>query len=215
MAPVKTIRTAKIEYAWGRLARAAPGTLAPFYASPTPQPFPVNPRIPATRLSLHFVDSPRTPRARTSSWFPPVAEPQATQSCPCAVKSGEYRDKAPLTESEGIVAFCGREKVKSAYWVTQGEEDFGIQHFKDVETGFLRIPAHIFVYLPGQAERPLWKVSAGDVQPELCSKRVAFEDGRQARNSSSCPKPKPLSPSGRHFPGARRSQILFRSANLP
>jgi len=78
----------------------------------------------------------------------------------------KYREKAPLTETDGIVAFCAREKVKSAYWVTQREEDFGVQRFKNIETEFLRIPAHIFVYLLGQAERLLWNVSAGDAMPK-------------------------------------------------
>jgi len=68
----------------------------------------------------------------------------------------KYREKAPLRESEGIVAFCGREKVKSAYWVTRREEDFDVQRFRNAETAFLRVPAHIFVYLLGQAERLLW-----------------------------------------------------------
>lgn len=77
----------------------------------------------------------------------------------------KYRERAPLSEREGIVAFCRQEKVKSAYWITQREEDFGVERFKNTETGFLRIPAHIFVYLLGQAERLLWEVSAGDVRP--------------------------------------------------
>ena len=78
----------------------------------------------------------------------------------------KYRDKAPLAESDGIVAFCRQEKVKSAYWVTQRGEDLGVQRFKDLETGFLRIPAHIFVYLLGQAERLLWKVTVDDALPK-------------------------------------------------
>ena len=72
----------------------------------------------------------------------------------------KYRDKALLSEQDGIVAFCRQEKVKSAYWVTQREDDFGVQHFRGVATRFLRVPAHIFVYLLGQAERLLWKQPA-------------------------------------------------------
>ena len=75
-----------------------------------------------------------------------------------------------MAESEGIAAFCGLEKVKLACWVTQREEEFGVQHFKNVETEFLRVPAHIFVCLLGQAERLLWKVSAGDGDAELLIK---------------------------------------------
>jgi len=66
----------------------------------------------------------------------------------------KYRARAPLTEAEGIVHFCRSESVRFAYWVTQREQDFGITEFPSVATKFLRIPAHILVYLLGQAEQP-------------------------------------------------------------
>lgn len=68
----------------------------------------------------------------------------------------KFRDRAALTEDSGLVAFCRREQVKTAYWVTRNEEDFDHQEFSGMDTRFLRVPAHIFVYLLGQAERLLW-----------------------------------------------------------
>jgi predicted AAA+ superfamily ATPase len=70
----------------------------------------------------------------------------------------KYRARAPLNENEGIVRFCRGEKVQQAYWVTQIESDIGIQRFDGLSTAFLRIPAHLFCYLLGQAERLLWGV---------------------------------------------------------
>jgi len=68
----------------------------------------------------------------------------------------KYRENADLTPKEGIVAFCRQETVKHAFWITQQDQDFGVKQFSGIETRFLRIPAHIFLYLLGQAERLLW-----------------------------------------------------------
>lgn len=69
----------------------------------------------------------------------------------------KYEESAPLGEKEGIVEFCRREPVKFAYWVTKREEDFGTKEFPGLSTKFLKIPAHIFAYLLGHAERQLWE----------------------------------------------------------
>lgn len=37
------------------------------------------------------------------------------------------------------------------------EEDFGAKEFPGLSTKFLKIPAHIFAYLLGHAERQLWE----------------------------------------------------------
>lgn len=66
----------------------------------------------------------------------------------------KYRSQAPLGESEGIVHYCRQEPVRDAYWVTQREPDFSVVRFDGLRTRFLRIPAHIFCYLLGQAEQP-------------------------------------------------------------
>lgn len=69
----------------------------------------------------------------------------------------KYRERAPLTEKEGLVMFCRREAVQRAYWVTQQDQDFGVTQFPGIETRFLRIPAYIFLYLLGRAERRVWE----------------------------------------------------------
>jgi hypothetical protein len=68
----------------------------------------------------------------------------------------KYRENATLTPRDGIVEFCRQEGVKQAYWITRDNQDFGLQRLHGVDACFLRIPAHIFLYLLGQAERLLW-----------------------------------------------------------
>jgi len=68
----------------------------------------------------------------------------------------KYRSDAALTEKSGLVAFCREQDVRHAYWVTQREQDFDHRQIEGTDTCVLRIPAHIFVYLLGQAERLLW-----------------------------------------------------------
>jgi predicted AAA+ superfamily ATPase len=66
----------------------------------------------------------------------------------------KYRTRAALSPDQGIIDFARREGVRYAYWVTQRESDFGLTRFPDLRTRFLRIPAHIFCYVLGQAEQP-------------------------------------------------------------
>lgn len=68
----------------------------------------------------------------------------------------KFRSNAELTEKDGLVSYCRHEKIKRAYLVTQSDLDFGVMKFPDEEASFLKIPAHIFTYLLGQAERLLW-----------------------------------------------------------
>jgi len=68
----------------------------------------------------------------------------------------KYRQNANLSESDGMVALCREEPVEFAYWVTKREEDFDVRCFDGSDAKVLRVPAHIFVYLLGQAERLLW-----------------------------------------------------------
>lgn len=68
----------------------------------------------------------------------------------------KYQDNPNMRANSGLVAFCRKEKVKYAYWVTKRDSDFGVTTFEDLDTKFLRIPAHILCYLLGQAERLLW-----------------------------------------------------------
>jgi predicted AAA+ superfamily ATPase len=66
----------------------------------------------------------------------------------------KYRATVPLTDDEGIARYCRHEQVPRAYWVTMRERDFGVTRLADLDTAFLRVPAHIFVYLLGHAEEP-------------------------------------------------------------
>jgi len=69
----------------------------------------------------------------------------------------KYRESPALGEKTGLAAFCQKEKVALAYWVTKREDDFGVEKVGDLTTKFMKIPAHIFCYLLGQAERVPWK----------------------------------------------------------
>jgi len=69
----------------------------------------------------------------------------------------KYRKAADLGPKDGLAVFCEQERIPRAYWVTQREQDFGVVRFTDADTRFLKVPAHIFTYLLGQAERLLWK----------------------------------------------------------
>jgi uncharacterized protein len=72
----------------------------------------------------------------------------------------KYRSTAPLKADSGLAVFCRQESVERACFVTQREEDFGVQEIKGLTTRFLRVPAHIFAFLLGQAERVQWRAPA-------------------------------------------------------
>jgi predicted AAA+ superfamily ATPase len=69
----------------------------------------------------------------------------------------KYQEQAALEKSGGLVTYCTKEKIKKAYLVTKSEQDIGVFNVEGTDTQFLKIPAHIFCYLLGQAERLLWK----------------------------------------------------------
>lgn len=69
----------------------------------------------------------------------------------------KYREDADLGASSGLAIYCKQVKdVRSAYWVTKRDEDFGRVHLPGVDARLLKVPAHILTYLLGQAERLLW-----------------------------------------------------------
>ncbi len=69
----------------------------------------------------------------------------------------KYRESPSLGEKSGLAAYCQLENVPHAYWVTKKEDDFGVVKVGDLATKFMKIPAHIFTYLLGQAERVPWE----------------------------------------------------------
>lgn len=68
----------------------------------------------------------------------------------------KYRERADLTARDGLPVFCDSEDVTTAYLVTKSESDLGPLETPGSERSILRVPAHIFAYLLGQAERLLW-----------------------------------------------------------
>lgn len=69
----------------------------------------------------------------------------------------KYREDETLTPASGLAIYCQKEKVPQGYWVTKQEDDFGLVALPGHATSYLRIPAHIFTYLLGRAERTLWQ----------------------------------------------------------
>jgi predicted AAA+ superfamily ATPase len=68
----------------------------------------------------------------------------------------EVKYRSDPSEKPGLIEFCRQENVKRAYSVTRRENDFGIELPTGLQTQILKIPAHIFTYLLGQAERLQW-----------------------------------------------------------
>jgi len=69
----------------------------------------------------------------------------------------KYRSRAEIPANCGMATFCAAEPVKQAFWITQRPEDFDVQALPSCDTQVLRIPAYIFCYLLGQAERVSWE----------------------------------------------------------
>lgn len=65
----------------------------------------------------------------------------------------KYREDASMEETSGMAAYCLAEAPDQAYWVTKRDRDFALASIKGLKTRFLKIPAHIFAYLLGQAEQ--------------------------------------------------------------
>ncbi|NSW83922.1 MAG: ATP-binding protein [Syntrophothermus sp.] len=67
----------------------------------------------------------------------------------------KYRENAVIKEKEAIVEVSKEEKkAEAAVVVTKRAEDFGIMPY-DTRVPIMRIPAHVFLYLLGHAEKAL------------------------------------------------------------
>jgi hypothetical protein len=94
--------------------------------------------------------------AEVSYW----RDPKSGKEVDIILRTGEetvpfeikYRDSAGLSAKDGIVAFCQKEAIRRAYFITRSNQDFGPQRFQDHPTEFLKVPAHILAFLSGQAE---------------------------------------------------------------
>lgn len=114
--------------------------------------------------AYHYVDTPQISYYRDSQTQKEVdiIVKSPAYTIPTEVK---YRENAKLSESDGLVELCRAEGVDYAYWVTKREADFDVRSFDGTKAKFLRVPAHIFVYLLGQAERLLWTPSKPSTTP--------------------------------------------------
>ena len=68
----------------------------------------------------------------------------------------KYQEKPALSPKDGLAVYCRNQSLKTAYVVTKRDMDFEVRTFDGLATKFLHIPAHIFCFLLGQAERLLW-----------------------------------------------------------
>jgi len=103
-------------------------------------------------ISYHYADNPRIGYWRDSSTNKKVDIVIDSPSYRIAVEV-KYRSEVSIPKKAGIRTYCERENVSYAYWVTQRDTDFGVQFCGDSGTQILKIPAHVFIYLLGQAER--------------------------------------------------------------
>jgi hypothetical protein len=105
-------------------------------------------------FAYHYLDTPQVVYWRDSRTDREVdivvQSPKYT--IPVEVK---YRERADLDEKDGIVEFCRKENPRFAYCVIRQERDLDLRSFSGTKTNFLRVLAHIFTYLIGQAERAL------------------------------------------------------------
>jgi len=73
----------------------------------------------------------------------------------CRPVEVKYQNNAEISENAGIVSFCeAHGSANQAYFVTK--MDFGTVQFPNIDTQFMKVPAHVLCYLLGQAERLHW-----------------------------------------------------------
>jgi predicted AAA+ superfamily ATPase len=68
----------------------------------------------------------------------------------------KYQEKPSITAKDGLAVYCRNQALKTAYVATKRDTDFEVRALDGLATKFLYIPAHIFCFLLGQAERLLW-----------------------------------------------------------
>jgi len=105
-------------------------------------------------ISYHYADTPRIGYWRDTSTDREVDIIVRSPRYHIAVEA-KYRSDGSIPGNAGIHRYCEAEGVTHAYWVTQQERDFDVRRCGRSRAGVLRIPAHLFLYLLGQAERHL------------------------------------------------------------
>ncbi|MHC1699752.1 MAG: ATP-binding protein [Humidesulfovibrio sp.] len=68
----------------------------------------------------------------------------------------KYKEAASLGLDSGLAEYSRAMSIPRAFLVTKNAEDFGPLSLTGLTTEFMRVPAHILIYLLGQAERLLW-----------------------------------------------------------
>jgi hypothetical protein len=108
-------------------------------------------------FAYSYLDSPRVAYWRDSKTHKEVdvivKSPKYT--IPVEVK---YRSRADIQATDGLVKYSSAEKsVSHAYLVTREDKDFVTVRFPDHPVEYLKVPAHIFIYLLGHAEHRIWE----------------------------------------------------------
>jgi hypothetical protein len=109
-------------------------------------------------ISYYYADNPRVGYWRDSSTNKEVDIIVESPRYRIAVEA-KYRADGAIPANAGIHTYCDSESVTHAYWVTQRGQDFDVRPCGSSRTTVLRIPAHLFLYLLGQAERDSVRVS--------------------------------------------------------
>lgn len=115
--------------------------------------------------AYHYLDTPKIVywrEARTDKEVDVIVK-SPRYVIPVEVK---YRKAASLDAAGGLATYCSKDsRVRYAYMVTREDRDFGVTELEGVPTRFLKIPAHIFTYLLGQAEHALWEHAGRRAEP--------------------------------------------------
>lgn len=108
-------------------------------------------------VAYHYLDVPKVAywrEARTNKEVDVIIK-SPRYVIPVEVK---YRKTPTLDAATGLAVYCAKDpRVRYAYMVTREDRDFGVTEIEGVPARFLKIPAHIFTYLLGQAEHALWE----------------------------------------------------------
>jgi hypothetical protein len=69
----------------------------------------------------------------------------------------KYHTRSEIERDAGLVQFCQEHMVTLGYWITKQDNAISVEQIERSDAKVLRLPAHIFCYLIGQAERLLWR----------------------------------------------------------
>ncbi|HYO13385.1 MAG TPA: ATP-binding protein [Thermoanaerobaculia bacterium] len=118
-------------------------------------------------VAYHYLDIPKVAywrEARTNKEVDVIVK-SPRYVIPVEVK---YRKTPTLDAADGLAVYCAKDpRVRYAYMVTREDRDFGVTDIEGLQARFLKIPAHIFTYLLGQAEHALWEQAGRKREPSV------------------------------------------------